>query len=79
MVEGSGLEDSEDPVGKVQIDRDACMGSGNCLLYAPDVFDLDDDGVAVVRGDTEGHEDMVRLAAKNCPTTAIRLDGVLPA
>src|SRR5438445_278240 len=24
------------------------MGSGNCSFWAPDVFDLDDDGVAVV-------------------------------
>ena len=32
----------------VEIDRDVCMGSGNCTYEAPGVFDLDDDGVAVV-------------------------------
>jgi ferredoxin len=62
----------------VEIDRDACMGSGNCVFWAPEVFDLDDDGVAVVHGDATGHEDQVRLAAKNCPTSAIRIDGVVP-
>ena len=29
------------------------MGSGNCVFWAPGVFDLDDDGVAVVVGDVD--------------------------
>ncbi len=57
----------------VTIDRDACMGSGNCVYMVPEVFDLDDDGVAVVRGDPTAHEEQVRLAAKQCPTRAIQL------
>jgi ferredoxin len=56
------------------IDREACMGSGNCLYWAPGVFDLDEAGVAVVAGDLAGNEENVRLAAKNCPTRAIRAD-----
>ena len=56
------------------IDRDACMGSGNCVYWAPDVFGIDDDGVAVVIGDAPGNEELVRLASKNCPTGAIRAD-----
>ena len=54
------------------------MGSGNCVFWAPVVFDLDDEGVAAVRGPVAGHEEEVRLAAKNCPTSAIRIGGVLP-
>ena len=54
------------------IDREMCMGSGNCLYWAPGVFDLDGAGVAVVSGDLAGNEENVRLAAKNCPTRAIR-------
>lgn len=50
------------------------MGSGNCLYWAPTVFELDEDGVAVVTGDLEAHEEQVRLAAQNCPTEAIRAD-----
>ncbi len=61
------------------IDRDACMGSGNCLFWAPTVFDLDDDGVAIVRGEVAGHEEEVRVAAANCPTSAIRVDGLHPS
>jgi ferredoxin len=58
------------------IDRDACMGSGNCLFWAPAVFDLDDDGVATVIGDVVAHEEAVRVAASHCPTSAIRIDGL---
>ncbi|MGO8863784.1 MAG: ferredoxin [Acidimicrobiales bacterium] len=54
------------------IDREACMGSGNCLYWAPGVFDLDDASVAIATGDLHGNEESVRLAAKNCPTRAIR-------
>jgi ferredoxin len=57
-----------------RIDREACMGSGNCVYWAPEVFGLDDDGVAVVHGDPAGHEDGVRKASQNCPTGAIQLD-----
>ena len=63
---------------EVEIDRDACMGSGNCVFWAPDVFELDDDGVAAVCGSVGGHEEAVRSAAKNCPTSAIRIGGVIP-
>ena len=66
--DGNGLAGSE------IIDRDACMGSGNCLYWAPAVFELDDEGVAVVRGEVEGNEEPVRSAAQNCPTRAIRVD-----
>ena len=68
MVDENGI-----PAGEI-IDREACMGSGNCLYWAPEVFDLDDEGVAVVRGDLGGREDRVRSAAVNCPTRAIRVD-----
>jgi len=50
------------------------MGSGNCPYWAPGVFDLDEACVAVVTGDLAGNEETVRLAAKNCPTRAIRAD-----
>ncbi len=61
--------------GGVVVDRDACMGSGNCAFWAPGVFDLDDDGIAMVVGDSSGREEEVRRAAANCPTSAIRIDG----
>ncbi len=59
---------------RVTIDRDQCMGSGNCSYWAPGIFDLDEDGIAVVCGDTEGADEGIRLAAEHCPTHAISVD-----
>ena len=73
MAEQIGSRDASGLPAVELIDRDACMGSGNCSYWAPGVFELDDDGVAVVCGDLAGHEDQVRSAAQNCPTQAIRV------
>jgi ferredoxin len=72
------MSQGDDP-GKVVIDRDACMGSGNCVFWAPAVFDLDDDGVAVVSSNSAGREEEVRKVAANCPTSAIRVGTMLSA
>ena len=58
---------------EIRIDREKCMGSGNCSFWAPNTFDLDDDGKSIVT-DAEGDpEDKVVLAAQGCPTQAISL------
>ncbi|MGA8112199.1 MAG: ferredoxin [Actinocatenispora sp.] len=36
---------------EVWIDQDLCTGDGICAQYAPDVFELDIDGLAYVKGD----------------------------
>ena len=67
------------PMGlEVEIDREVCMGSGNCVYEAPGVFDLDDDSVAFVLDPTASPEDKLLAAAQKCPTHAltVRRDGV---
>ncbi|MGQ0825042.1 MAG: ferredoxin [Actinomycetota bacterium] len=58
---------------EISIDRDVCMGSGNCAFWAPGVFDLDEDGIAVVLDVNAQPEDKVVLAAQGCPTQAISI------
>lgn len=58
---------------EIQIDRDVCMGSGNCSFWAAGVFDLDDDGIAVVVDPSAAPEEKILLAAQGCPTQAIRV------
>ena len=62
----------------IAIDWDRCMGSGNCLFWAPKTFDLSDDGHAVVLDPAATDEDRLRVAAEGCPVGAITLsrDGV---
>jgi ferredoxin len=56
---------------EISIDRERCMGSGNCAFWAPAVFDLDDDGIAFVLDADAVPLDRVVLAAQGCPTQAI--------
>ncbi|MEU8547074.1 ferredoxin [Streptomyces roseoverticillatus] len=61
---------------RVSIDSDICIGSGQCALTAPSVFDQDDDGFGVVRsGREDGAGDpMVKEAARACPVQAITVE-----
>ncbi len=62
---------------EIEIDRDVCMGSGNCVFTAPGVFELDDDSIARVVDPNAAPTDAVVTAARQCPTHAIcvRRDG----
>ena len=57
---------------KAKVDKSACIGCGLCAGIAPDVFRMDDDGVAEAYQDaTEGNKDAVQEAIDSCPTSAI--------
>ena len=57
----------------ISVDRETCMGSGNCCFYAPNTFDVGYDMVARVVDPQGDDDDKIRLAAEGCPTQAIRL------
>ncbi|MGA7417580.1 MAG: ferredoxin [Acidimicrobiales bacterium] len=55
----------------VRIDRDLCMGSGMCSLYAPNTFAQDEENKAIVT-DREGDPvEQVSIAVEACPTGAL--------
>lgn len=62
---------------EIEIDREVCMGSGNCVYEARGVFDLDDTGISFVVDPIASAEESVVAAARKCPTQAItiRRDG----
>lgn len=57
----------------IRIDVERCMGSGNCLFWAPDTFDLSDEGHSVVTDPAASDEERLRIAAQGCPVGAISL------
>ena len=62
---------------KINYDRDACQGHNRCYLLAPEVFDVDDEGYAIllIDGDVPPElEDKARLSADNCPEYAITIE-----
>jgi ferredoxin len=56
---------------RIVVDRALCIGSGDCVDTAPDVFELDDEDKAVVIDPNGAPLDDVLEAAGNCPVTAI--------
>ena len=61
---------------KITIDRDRCVGSAYCQRIASAVFDLGDDGIAVVLdGDVTGLQAVAaREAEAECPSLAISIE-----
>ena len=59
---------------KVRVDRDLCIGVGNCVAYAPTVFVLDEDNKAVVLTPSSVDEDTLLEAAESCPENAITVE-----
>ena len=61
------ITDRRQPV----VDRDLCMGSGQCVYYAPNTFDQDDDSIAVVTNPRGDDEQTIEAAVAACPTGAL--------
>lgn len=59
---------------KIEIDRDLCMGSGQCVFYAPRTFDQDDTTIAIVADADGDPADDIRTAVNTCPTRALSFD-----
>jgi ferredoxin len=62
---------------KVIIDEEKCVGSGQCVLAADEVFDQrDDDGIVVLLDENPPAERSadVRQAAAVCPALAIKVE-----
>jgi ferredoxin len=58
----------------VRIDRHLCVGFGDCVDAAPQAFELDDEGIAVLRDGAEGAlEEMLQEACRACPVDALTL------
>ncbi len=58
---------------KVKVVKDNCIGCGACQAIAPNVFEIEDDGLstAKVSDVPESECDDVKDAVESCPTGAI--------
>ena len=61
---------------KVTVDVKKCAGLGMCESWAPDLFEVQEDGkVRVPSGEVEESlRDMVQGAVDNCPTGALNIE-----
>jgi ferredoxin len=60
---------------KIRVDPDKCQGHARCYGLAPEIFDVDDYGLASVIVDVVPPEleEKARLAVANCPEYAIEI------
>jgi ferredoxin len=61
---------------RVNLDTEKCQGHNRCYALAPELFDVDDFGTAVllIEGDIPAElQEKARLAVANCPEYAITL------
>jgi len=62
-------------ITEVKIDREKCIGTGNCVDLAPKVFELDDEGKSTVIDASGADDETLKEAAESCPVEAITLIG----
>ncbi|MGN5236579.1 MULTISPECIES: ferredoxin [unclassified Rhodococcus (in: high G+C Gram-positive bacteria)] len=59
---------------EIHIDRAKCAGHAICTILAPDVFEMDDHGKAIVLPTVSQASDAeIRDASDACPALAIKL------
>jgi ferredoxin len=60
---------------RVQANLAICDGFANCVVAAPDLFDLDDDDkVVILEADLDGSERArVEEAIRSCPVSALTI------
>lgn len=57
---------------KVEIDWNVCSGTSNCMEEAPDVYEVNDRGLALVRPGAHSDEEIL-AGARSCPVDAIKV------
>lgn len=61
---------------KTKVNKEICIGCGACQAMVPDVFELDDDGLATCKSESinDENKDEVMDASESCPTGAIEVE-----
>lgn len=68
------MEKKERKIAKIVIDRNACIGAATCLIESPEAFELDSEGIAILKENAlSTDEGRIFIAAQSCPTQAIML------
>lgn len=65
-----------------KIKPELCIRCGLCAVYAPDIFDYDEEGILLFKEEPEAHQQFIpqeqeaalRKAAGKCPVRAILME-----
>jgi len=63
-------------VAVVKADFEACQGYANCVMAAPSVYDIDDDGTVVLLKAEISEEERANVeeAVNSCPVSALSIE-----
>lgn len=56
---------------RIRIDRELCVGFGDCVTAAPEAFELDAEGLAVFKQPEAVSRDRLVAACEACPVDAL--------
>ncbi|HEX3782857.1 MAG TPA: ferredoxin [Pseudonocardiaceae bacterium] len=62
---------------RIELDEETCIGAGQCVLAAPEVFDQrDEDGIVMLLVESPGEDQRAAVtdAAVRCPALAIQIE-----
>jgi ferredoxin len=59
----------------VRVDKEKCIGTGNCVDLAPKVFEFDAEGKSSVVDVSGADDETLKEAVQSCPVEAITLIG----
>ena len=60
-------------IGRIEVDRELCIGAESCVVVAPDVYYMDDENIAVVKDPKGADYDTILQSAQACPVAAVIL------
>lgn len=60
----------------LKADFEACQGYANCVLTAPEVYDIDDDGTVVLLKEEISDDERASVdeAVNSCPVSALSIE-----
>ncbi len=61
----------------VTVDRLLCVGFGDCIDEAPEAFEFDDEGIAILTGPETVDRGRLLRACESCPVDAITVMDIL--
>lgn len=60
----------------LKADLPLCQGYANCVVAAPDVFDIDDEGKVILlrSGVPDSERARIEAAVRSCPASALHIE-----
>ena len=61
---------------KTKVIKDRCIGCGACTAICPEIYGIDDDGLAIALNEeiNDEYKENASIASESCPVSAIEIE-----